>query len=292
MRKETILAIFAGITIGIIFAFGGWRLVKTFKKNVPITSPQPTPTQKKDFSITLYNLSDFDVVYKDLVSFSGLTDPNTDVFVVTDEKDFSTKSTDNGSFEVDVTLPASLSEVKIFGFKNPDQSSETKVKLVSSTEFAKAIEENTDLTKKPIAYVGTVTDISSGTIQIKDEEGDIKQISLLEETKFINTLKKNVEVKSTDLAIGDYIIAMGFINGNKVLKTQRLLITSPVEENKFEVRRITIEKLSKTKINDITLPKKWVGPNVNDLDEGQTIFVTGRTEKDIFSLRTIFTPVE
>jgi len=138
-----------------------------------------------------------------------------------------------------VVLPAALSETKVIGFNNQGQSSETKVKLVYSTEFAKSVEENTDLTKKPTAYVGTITDISSGTIQIKDENGDIKQISLLKDTKFINTLKKNIEVKSTDLAIGDYIIAMGFVNGNKVLKTQRLLITSPIEENKFEAKKIT-----------------------------------------------------
>ena len=288
MRKETILAILAGISIGVLFAFSAWRLVKIFKKNAPITSPQPTPKQKMDFSITLENLSDFDVIYKNEVSFSGLTDPNSDVLVITTEKDFLTKSADDGSFEIDVALPAALSEIKVIGFNSIGQSSETKVSLVYSTEFAKSVEENTDLTKKPIAYVGTITDISSGTIQIKDGGGDIKQISLLEETKFINTLKKNIEVKSTDLAIGDYIVAMGFINGNKVLKTKRILITSPMEENKFESKLITIEKLTKTKINDITLPKKWVGPDVKDLEIGQEIMVIGQQNDEKFDLRSIF----
>ena len=287
MRKETILAIFAGVLIGVVFAFGAWRLVKIFKKNAPINSPQPTPKQKTDFSITLESLSDFDVIYKDEVSFSGLTDPNSDVLVITNEKDFSTKSGGDGSFEIGVVLPAALSEVKVIGFNNLGQSSETKVKLIYSTEFAKQVEENTDLTKKPTAYVGTITDISSGTIQIKDENGDIKQISLLENTKFINTLKKNIEVKSTDLAIGDYIIAMGFVNGNKVLKTQRLLITSPIEENKFEAKKITIEELSKTKINNISLPKKWIGPDIKSLEIGQNIILVGLSNEDKFDIRSI-----
>ena len=287
MRKETILAIFAGVLIGIVFAFGAWRLIKIFKNNAPINSPQPTPKQKMDFSITLESLSDFDVIYKDEVSFSGLTDPNSDVLVITNEKDFSTKSGGDGSFEIGVVLPAALSEVKVIGFNNLGQSSETKVKLIYSTEFAKQVEENTDLTKKPTAYVGTITDISSGTIQIKDENGDIKQISLLEDTKFINTLKKNIEVKSTDLAIGDYIIAMGFVNGNKVLKTQRLLITSPIEENKFEAKKITIEELSKTKINNISLPKKWIGPDIKSLEIGQNIILVGLSNEDKFDIRSI-----
>ncbi|HLD91893.1 MAG TPA: hypothetical protein VI795_00700 [Patescibacteria group bacterium] len=288
MRKETFLAILAGVTIGIIFAFGAWRLAKIFKKNAPINSPQPTPQLKTDLSITLENLNDFDVIYKDEVSFSGLTDPNSDVLVITNEKDFLTKSTDDGSFEIDVVLPAALSEIKVLGFNSLGQSSEAKINLVYSTEFAKSVEENTDLTKKPIAYVGTITDISSGTIQIKDGEGDIKQISLLEETKFINTLKKNIEVKSTDLAIGDYIIAMGFVNGNKVLKTQRLLITSPIEENKFEAKKITIEDLSKTKINNISLPKKWNGPDIKSLEIGQNIILVGLSNGDKFDIRSIF----
>ena len=287
MRKETFLAILAGVTIGIIFAFGAWRLAKIFKKNAPINSPQPTPQLKTDLSITLENLNDFDVIYKDEVSFSGLTDPNSDVLVITNEKDFLTKSTDDGSFEIDVVLPAALSEIKVLGFNSLGQSSEAKINLVYSTEFAKSVEENTDLTKKPIAYVGTITDISSGTIQIKDGEGDIKQISLLEETKFINTLKKNIEVKSTDLAIGDYIIAMGFVNGNKVLKTQRLLITSPIEENKFEAKKITIEDLSKTKINNISLPKKWNGPDIKSLEIGQNIILVGLSNGDKFDIRSI-----
>ena len=63
-----------------------------------------------------------------------------------------------------------------------------------------------------------------------------------------------------------------------------------IKENKFEAKKIVIETISKTKINDIILPKKWIGPNVKDLEIGQEIIVTGKTENDIFSLRSIFVP--
>ena len=85
---------------------------------------------------------------------------------------------------------------------------------------------------------------------------------------------------------------MGFVNGNKVLDAKRILITSPLEENKYSAKEITIETLSKTKINDITLPKKWVGPNVSELEVGQTIIVVGTSENEKYSLRSIFTTVE
>ncbi|HCR35621.1 hypothetical protein A2130_00855 [Candidatus Woesebacteria bacterium GWC2_33_12] len=272
MRKETILAILAGISIGLIFAFGSWRLIKNIKRNVPVSTSRPTPIQKTDLFVTLDKLSSFDVIVDKEYRLTGLTNPNSNVLVITEEKDFLTKSNAKGSFEIIVTFPQNLSEVKI---------NDTKINLVFSSEFKEL---------GATSYVGTVTDITGGTIQIKDPQGEIKQASVEDDTKYINTLKKNIEVKSTDLAIGDYIVAMGFINGNKVLKTKRILITSPMEENKFEAKLITIEKLTKTKINDITLPKKWVGPNVKDLEIGQKIIVTGKTENDIFSLRSIFVP--
>ncbi|KKP48009.1 MAG: hypothetical protein UR39_C0002G0112 [Candidatus Woesebacteria bacterium GW2011_GWA1_33_30] len=272
MRKETILAIFAGISIGLIFAFGSWRLIKNIKRDVPILTSRPTPVLKTNLFVSLDKLTNFDVIIDEEYTLTGLTNPNSNVLVITEEKDFLSKAKEDGSFEITVTFPSGLSEVKI---------NNTKINLVFSSEFPE---------KGATSYVGTVTDITAETIQIKDPQGEIKQASTEKDTKYINILKKNVEVKSTDLAIGDYIVAMGFINGNKVLKTKRILITSPMEENKFEAKKIVIETISKTKINDIILPKKWIGPNVKDLEIGQEIIVTGKAENDIFSLRSIFAP--
>lgn len=265
MRKETILAILAGITIGIIFAFGSWRVVKSIKKDTSLPSAQPTPFQKKNLILTLDKFKDFDVITAEKIVFSGLTNSNSNVLVITSEKDFLTKSKEDGTFETEVELPAGLSQVKLISFDNLGKIDEIKINLVFSTEFK---EEN------GTAYVGTVTDISGETIQIKDTQGEIKQASL--------------EVKATDLAIGDYVVAMGIVNGNKVLKTKRILITSPMEENKYEAKLITIENLSKTKINDIILPKKWNGPDVKNLEIGQNIILVGLQNEDKFDIRSIF----
>lgn len=278
MRKETILAILAGILIGLIFAFGSWKVIREIKKNVPVTTSRPAPIQKHDQFITLNNLKDFDVITSNVV-FSGLTNPNSNILVLTEEKDYLSKVEDSGTFEIQVELPAGLSQIKLIDFNDSDELSKTKINLVFSTEFKE---------KNGISYVGTITDISSETLQIKSLDGEIKQVSFEKDTKYINSLKKNIEVKSTDLAIGDYIVAMGVVNGNKVLRTKRILITSPIVENKYEAKFITIETLSKTKINDITLPKKWNGPNTKDLKVGQRIIITGLKNGDKFDIRSIF----
>ena len=279
MRKETILAIFAGISIGVIFAFGSWKIFKNIKRNNPISTTRPTPAPKIDFFVSLDKPNNFDVLIGSKTIFSGLTYPLTRIIIATEEKDFLTKSKPDGSFEKEIELPEGLNEIKLINLNAKDQNNKSVITLVYSPDFSE---------QKATSYIGTVTDISDKTIQLKDSKDNIKQISVEDNTKYINDLKKSVLVKSTDLAIGDYIVAMGLINGNKVLKTQRILITSPIEENKFEAKLITIEKLSKTKINDITLPKKWIGPNVKDLEIGQEIIVVGLQNEDKFDLRSIF----
>ncbi|MBF8261539.1 MAG: hypothetical protein HW376_1068, partial [candidate division NC10 bacterium] len=88
---------------------------------------------------------------------------------------------------------------------------------------------------KPKAYLGVVTDITDSTIQIKTLESEIKQVSVAaEEITVVNSKgAANKAVKLTDIAIGDFIVAMGYINSNSVLVAQRILITDPVTEPKI-----------------------------------------------------------
>lgn len=280
MRKEVIYAILAGISIGLFVAFGTWKMTKMIRKTPSISAKKATPNPQNISTLTIDNLKNFDILTNN-PKINGLTSPNTDIIVSTQEKDYYTKSNNEGLFEIEFDLPAGISEIKI---------NEQKLILVYSEEFEKYLDENE--TNKTTAYVGTITDISSGTIQIKTSSGDIKQMSTADETSYINTLKKNIEIKATDLAIGDYIVSMGFINGNKVLHAKRILITNPIQENKIEAEQITIEKLTKTKINDIILPKKWNGPNIKDLEVEQEIYVTGTKTNDKFDLRSIFILVQ
>lgn len=268
MRKEVIYAVIAGISIGLLVAFGAWKISKIVKRNpqtvIKRESPKPQPTS----SISIYGLKNFDVTNVNPI-IKGITTPNTDILISTTENDYYTKSNSEGEFNIEIELPSGLSEVNI---------NNQKLMLVYSTEVESG----------SVSYVGTITDISSGTIQIKNNIGSILQISVNDDTKYTNTLKKNIGIKESDLAIGDYIIAIGNINNSKVLQTKKILVGNPAEENKYEFKKITIEKLTKTMINDITLPKKWNGPNIKDLEIGQEIYIVGTQEEKTYTLRSIF----
>ncbi len=302
MRKEVFFAIIAGVTIGLVVAFGAWKATLVVK-NISTSKPslQKSPLPKTNINLSLDNVSDYDVITESPFKLNGISTPLTDIVISTSEYDYYAKTDQEGAFSVDIELPSGLSELIVDSKKFIIvYSSEFKKYLTSidneelnSSDEAKTIrdqiaEKLASKNGKGTSYIGTITDISSGTIQTKGKNGEILQISLSDDTTYINTLKKNAEVKLTDLAIGDYIVAMGFPTSNRVLDTKRILVTSPLVELKIEVNKITIDKITKTNINDIVLPKKWVGPGVKELEVGQNIIVVGTKEDDKFDLRTIF----
>lgn len=327
MRKEVLFAIVAGVSIGLIIAFGTWRATQLFKKtNNSIVDVKKSIPNQNNISLSISNLNPFDIVTEKPFKLSGITKPNSWVVVSTTEEDYFEKSKEDGSFEIEVELPSGLSEIKINSLKIPvvfstefakyldtSETSETQEETKTDSTEEKPVEEAIDAIRekikeeisekslKKIAYVGTITDIASGNIQIKSVQGDIKQISVSDETSYVNTLKKNVEIKSTDLAIGDYIVAMGFLNGNKVLDTKRILVSEAITTNKYESVIGKVSQISKTKITierengemfEAAMPKKWVGPNISEIEVGQFIIVVGNQEDETYTLRTIFTPVE
>lgn len=273
MRKEALYAIIAGISIGLLTAFGIWKVAKIVKKqtllnqNIIITPKPVVPT-----ILEVNEIKDYDVINLSPFEITGSSVPYTDIVLSTVDNDYYTQSDQNGLFKILIELPAGISEINI---------NDKKIILIYSSE----------VTEKMISYVGTVTDISNGSIQIKSVNDGILQISVDDDTTYKTTIKKT-EVKAVDLAIGDYIVAIGMLNNNKVLNSKRILITTPAVINKIFSEKIIINKLSKTQINDILLPKKWNGPNVTNLKAGQEIIIVGTRDNDKFTLRSIFTPVE
>lgn len=291
MRKEVIYAIIAGITIGLIAAFGVWRLSKLIYKKQPTITKQQAPSPKNNLDIVIDSFSDFDVLTQNTNTLKGVSNPNSDIVISTNDDDYITKSNAQGEFEKEIDIPSGASIVKTTSFNESSNLTKSEIFLIVDSD----IENNST------SYVGTITDISSKNIQIKGKSSGILQISTDDDTKFVNGLKKNSVVKETDLAIGDYVIAMGNVNGNRVLKTKKVLITSPLPENKIEVIKGTIETISKTKLvlnrydgetEEFTLPKKWNGPNTTELEAGQEIFMVGTRDDKSYSLRSILTAVE
>ncbi len=189
----------------------------------------------------------------------------------------------------------------------------------SETVRQKVQEKVEQVLKSPRAYVGTVTDKVESTVQIKNESGEIQQISVnTGETEFIKVGKTSTkEVKFTDLAIGDFIVAMGFSriagsgsvgkNEGDVLDAKRILITAPNDtsnrnafiglvtdtaKNTFtiktlrESKTLTIKPDAKARITT-NKDGKVITIKFTDIEKGDKVVVVGILENDTLTARRI-----
>lgn len=282
MRKELIWAIAAGIIFGLVVGFGVWRINASLKSNNKQvqSSPTPQPNAPKELKITLDKPENEDVVTNNSVTVSGLTKNLAWVAVSGENGDFILQADGSGVFQQEVDLNPGVNQIKVTAFDKDGNESATQVLVVYSSLFRentstaspapdnatgesairqKVEEKVAQALMQPKAFLGTVTDITDSTIQIKAMEGDIRQISATPDSvTVINSTGDNSnEVKLADIAIGDFIVAMGYKGSNNVLIAQRILITDTVKSPQIAV---TFGKVTDSGSGTITVkPAKGEG---------------------------------
>lgn len=321
MRKEVLFAILAGGIFGLIVAFGIWRLNSTISKSDVTTQGSPTPSPSS-YSLTIAKPNENQVVTDSLVTVSGITTPNSKVVVSGEKEDYLTFSDSSGEFSQDVDLSGGINNIKVFVFDDTKKIAEDGIKIVYSSEFEKYLassetksetnasssaediknkveEKVKDAEKKPVFDTGTVTDIAESTIQIKLESGDIEQAQVDDDSSFVSVNKETKTIEFKDVAIGDFIIAMGFKNGNGVLDAKRIIVTTIPETFDNEALMGTaqvegpkeITLTSENQEKKIIFGKTWKGPDLNKLEDGQTVIVVGEKSEDL-TARTLFADLE
>jgi len=313
MRKELVWAGAIGITFGLVIAFGVWRINSSLKSKTNKTEATPLPAQNQEFKIGLNKPENDDVVTQDSVTVSGITKPGVLVSFSGEENDYIVASADNGIFEEEVALIPGVNQIKITAFDPEGLKSTEKVLVVFSSSFKeksvptpvpdssasaesdireRVAQKVAEAMNKPKAYIGVVTDIADSTIQIKNQKSEIKQIAVIaDETAVVNTVKgANKIVKLTDIAIGDFIVAMGYINGNSVLNSQRILIADPVTEplvSAVSGNGTDITPSRNTLVFVFSEGKVTKSKASTIEDESKVIYVT-QEEEEKASIRTVF----
>src|SRR3989344_60915 len=324
MRKELIIAIIAGIIVGLTIAFGVWRANSALKKVKVVTKEPTSLDQKRSVSqngsskITLATPEVQDVISQNPTKVSGITLKDALVVVSSEEEDYILKTNSSGSFEQEVELIGGINQLIVASFDESEGKSEQELTVIFSTEF-KVSEDNSEtpaatdegdpirekvrekleeVKKNPKAYIGTITDKLETSIQIKNALGEIQLISVdSENVDFVKTGKSQTTIKYNDLAIGDFIIAMGFAtNSNGVLAAQRILVSPPFEQPNRSIIIGESDTLGKNTLNlvdtsgkgwSLTFPKKWKGPEIKEIKEGDKVAAVVEQEENIYKIRTI-----
>lgn len=296
MRKELLWAGIIGIIFGVAIGFGTWR-VRSKMKAIPNSSPTPTPqTSRGQVKIALDKPENLRVYAENPISVTGLTKSLNWVIISTDDSDYLTTSLDDGSFSQNVDFSGGVNHIQAVSIDADGGSASQKIlalysesfKVQSSgeeeasdtAELAKSVAEKLAQSQNPPkAYIGTVTDIAESTIQIKSLDSQIQQISTeQDEISVVNTKETTSKtVKLTDIAIGDFIIAMGYADGNEVLEAKRILISNTQSDLKINTALYKVASVGKKSIEvtpvsggetlTITPDKNTV---INSFSEGKT----------------------
>lgn len=287
MRRELVWAIIIGISFGLIIAFGVFRINSSInrpKNNFPKATPI-SENPLSEFKITLNSPVENSVVTDSQIRVTGITKPLTWLTFSGELGDYILQSDDKGSFDQEVKLDSGVNRIKVTAFDSKGSQSIQKVLVVYSSAFEiktvavatpnaeasgdaairqKVAQKVAEAMTQPKAYLGVVTDITNTTIQIKNMSSQIEQISVGTEGLAVINAKgtTNKTVKLTDIAIGDFIVAMGYVNGNQVLDAQRILITNPLEESAISV---SMSKVTKNSTKLLT---------ASDVQKGESVTIT------------------
>lgn len=142
MRKEILFAILAGVTFGLIIAFGVWRANVALRPDgVSTTAPEDTSnTVEGDFGITIAKPQDYQVITSSPAVLTGISKPNVWIVISAEEEDYVAKTDGSGKFEIEVDVVGGVNEIIITAFDNDGTETQEKLTLIYSSEFAKQTE--------------------------------------------------------------------------------------------------------------------------------------------------------
>ena len=255
MHKEILIAIVLGSLLGLVVAFGVWKTNSAFESRQKVTEEGGTQEEEDattsdvtELKLTLIGPSDKTAVTNSTLVLSGAMRPSSLVLAVGEDEQIIGKSNANGEFELELELVGGLNQISIYAFDNNGGSVSDSVMIAYSSQLKPRGEETDDLEEKVEAkieearekltfYMGTLTDISENAFQLRSESGEISQVSLDENTTFANIIKTSKEIESSELAIGDFVIAIGAstTENNGLLNGKRILVSSPVETKEWVV---------------------------------------------------------
>jgi hypothetical protein len=142
MRKEIIFAILAGITFGLIIAFGVWRANVALRPDgASTTAPEDTSiATQTDFGITVAKPQDYQVITTSPAILTGISKSNVWIVVSAEEEDYVAKTDESGEFEIKVDVVGGVNEIIITAFDNDGTEAQEKLTLIYSSAFAKQAE--------------------------------------------------------------------------------------------------------------------------------------------------------
>lgn len=247
MRKELILAIILGGFIGIAVGFGIWRFSKSFNKDENVNIPEASglqeiiqnsteeTTQPTDSDgLTIVRPRANSVVDSDTIQIGGITRPNSYVVIVS-EDDY-VLQTSSGTFEQEIEVTGGINQIHVYVLTENQPTLEEEVLVTYSSDA-----ENPETAQ---SVIGTITDLTEGSIQVRTSNGEITQVAVNDDTSYVSTVQTTTDISFEDVAIGDFVAAVGTPGEMEVINAQRVIVSSQLEESSDVIAFGTVQTLT------------------------------------------------
>jgi hypothetical protein len=265
-------------------SLGVWKAASTIKSQPEppkeqVSTPNPeSPNPSAELEILKPQEGSVSLENETVVQ--GITNPNSIIIIASDENDYFTKAKASGEFQTTIDLVGGINQFKVFSVTETSVK-DLPISIVHTTEIDV---ENPQDKAKLTNYKGTITDISEDTLQTKSSSGEINQIVISTDTTYSNIIKHPKKNIFTDLAIGDFIVAIGPKNTNKVLEAKRVLVSLPPKDLSITLTLGNIEtddidtsqKPTFYTVNPDGILKKSSLKNITEgqfISTGKTVFV-------------------
>lgn len=145
MRKEVLVAIIVGFTIGLVVVFGIITAQTALNKqagknnnpasleNIPAANSVPTSIPVAKHNITVSEPKDLSVVSSEEISIKGTTTPKSKVVITDEENEYIIEVNDSGVFSQKVSLVSGENEIKLVSFSPSLDSAETTITVIYTT---------------------------------------------------------------------------------------------------------------------------------------------------------------
>ncbi|BCX14957.1 MAG: hypothetical protein KatS3mg088_640 [Patescibacteria group bacterium] len=142
MRKEIIFALLAGITFGLVIAFGIWKTNSNQNSSQEemqkaSSSANPNPQTPTAGALTILKPEENEVIGSNSTTIEGVTEPESKIVISNENQDLLIKSDKDGGFSVNIPLISGLNEIIVTSFLKDNKTETVKLPIVYSEGFQK-----------------------------------------------------------------------------------------------------------------------------------------------------------
>ena len=150
MKKEVLIAIIIGFTLGLIITFGVYNAKKSIENRDRLNNPASDnetvgeSTAQSSHFINLTSPENYSVHDQEELTLTGITSPNSMIAILNNEYESLSSTDHQGNFSVDVELDAGENVITIAAYNPAGEKAKAQINVIYSTADLNDIDNDTE----------------------------------------------------------------------------------------------------------------------------------------------------